>query len=207
LGEASTCSTDHAFGDRAPAAGKLSALLPSSLTSYDLGAAAMSSSTSSSAASSPFSLSETGSESASSQSERSPSPQPRLGKRKRAIIAQPATEAPLETINDDIPVLSHAERRRQKKKQKAGAVEKPSMNTTATVSSELSGDVKLRDVKSDPLPKRQNSVWVGNLSFKTTEDALKSFFDGVGEITRIHMPTKAPVPGQRGPGVRKENRG
>ncbi|KAE9382762.1 hypothetical protein BT96DRAFT_845074, partial [Gymnopus androsaceus JB14] len=29
-----------------------------------------------------------------------------------------------------------------------------------------------------------------NLSFKTTPEALRNFFDGVGEITRIHMPMK-----------------
>lgn len=44
--------------------------------------------------------------------------------------------------------------------------------------------------------KRQNSVWVGNLSFKTTTDALRGFFDGVGEITRIHMPMRAGAKGE-----------
>ncbi|KAG9317741.1 hypothetical protein JVU11DRAFT_1958 [Chiua virens] len=38
--------------------------------------------------------------------------------------------------------------------------------------------------------KRQNSVWVGNLSFRTTQEALRGFFDGVGTITRIHMPMR-----------------
>ncbi|KAF9231899.1 hypothetical protein BU15DRAFT_90800 [Melanogaster broomeanus] len=42
---------------------------------------------------------------------------------------------------------------------------------------------------------RQNSIWVGNLSFWTTQDALRAFFEGVGEITRIHMPAK---PGKKG---------
>lgn len=37
---------------------------------------------------------------------------------------------------------------------------------------------------------RQNSVWVGNLAYKTTQESLRKFFDGVGEITRIHLPTK-----------------
>ena len=44
--------------------------------------------------------------------------------------------------------------------------------------------------------KRRNSVWVGNLSFKTTPDALRGFFDGVGDITRIHMPMKAGAKGE-----------
>ncbi|EEB86925.1 hypothetical protein MPER_15952, partial [Moniliophthora perniciosa FA553] len=52
-------------------------------------------------------------------------------------------------------------------------------------------------------PKRQNSVWVGNLSFKTTPDALRKFFEDVGEITRIHMPMKF----VSRPGGLGENRG
>jgi RNA recognition motif-containing protein len=86
----------------------------------------------------------------------------------------------------EVPVLSHAERRRQKKK-----------------ANEPSGDAgkPKKETKGDG--KRQNSVWVGNLVFKTTPDALRKFFDGVGEITRIHMPMKA---GSK-PGVASENRG
>ncbi len=51
--------------------------------------------------------------------------------------------------------------------------------------------------------KRQNSVWVGNLSYKTTVDDLKAFFADAGEATRINMPTKV-LPG---PGRKFENRG
>ena len=56
------------------------------------------------------------------------------------------------------------------------------------------------------VPKRQHSVWVGNLSFKTTPASLRSFFEGVGEITRIHMPMKMAHGGPDGK-PRKENRG
>lgn len=83
------------------------------------------------------------------------------------------------------PVLSHAEQRRQKKKQKR----EPADATTPAEPKPTNG--KSAERKSDPLPKRQNSVWVGNLAFKTTTVSLKGFFDGVGEITRIHMPMKA----------------
>ena len=80
------------------------------------------------------------------------------------------------------PVLSHAERRKQKKQKLAtkNASEPPSK-------------LPLKRRKPDdavPTNPRQNSVWVGNLSFKTTAEALKSFFDGVGEITRLNMPLK-----------------
>ncbi|KAF8897873.1 hypothetical protein BD779DRAFT_1608361 [Infundibulicybe gibba] len=97
----------------------------------------------------------------------------------------------------DVPVLSHAERRRQKKKEKSKA--------------EGGGESALKKQKlqdgtastTTPTPKRQNSVWVGNMSYKTTPEALRTFFEGVGEITRIHMPTKAPA----GPGMKGESRG
>ncbi|KAF6747956.1 hypothetical protein DFP72DRAFT_584833 [Ephemerocybe angulata] len=50
---------------------------------------------------------------------------------------------------------------------------------------------------------RQNSVWVGNMSFKTTQENLKAFFAGVGEITRINMPMKVSAR----PNMPQENRG
>ncbi|KAG7447611.1 RNA-binding domain-containing protein [Guyanagaster necrorhizus] len=91
-----------------------------------------------------------------------------------------------EPSHDD-PVLSHAEKRRQKKKEK----------------SETDQRSKAKKAKLDVSGKRQNSVWVGNLSYKTTTDALRTFFEGVGEVMRIHMPTKPSAK----PGVRGENRG
>ncbi|KAF8272038.1 hypothetical protein EI94DRAFT_1796451 [Lactarius quietus] len=89
---------------------------------------------------------------------------------------------------EDTPVLSHAAKRKQKK---------ASLGDTATVKEE-------EDV-STPV-KRQNSIWVGNLSFKTTQESLRRFFDGVGEITRVNLPTK---PGKAVPGEssRRENKG
>lgn len=51
--------------------------------------------------------------------------------------------------------------------------------------------------------KRQNSVWVGNMSFKTTQEDLRSFFGEVGEVTRINMPRKRAA----GPSLKPENRG
>ena len=87
-----------------------------------------------------------------------------------------------EESEEEAVVLSHAEKRRQKKK-KAEASDKPKLETST--------------------PKRQNSVWVGNMLFRTTEDNLRHFFNGVGEITRIHMPSK---PASK-PGQKPENRG
>ncbi|KAI0268214.1 hypothetical protein BC834DRAFT_923290 [Gloeopeniophorella convolvens] len=95
----------------------------------------------------------------------------------------------------DAPVLSHAAKRKQKRAQakKASSSESPEKKP------KKEGD-------AGGHPKRQNSVWIGNLSFKTTPESLKRFFDGVGEITRINLPTKA-VGGPPGGQVRRENRG
>ncbi|OSC98936.1 RNA-binding domain-containing protein [Trametes coccinea BRFM310] len=108
--------------------------------------------------------------------------------------------------DDDTPVLSHAEKRRQKKKEKRGVSEDAD---AADDSTGKKGKAKVKntaELAPSKVPKRQNSVWVGNLSFKTTPDALKGFFDGVGEITRIHMPMKM-VTGGPGDRPRQENRG
>lgn len=96
--------------------------------------------------------------------------------------------------NDDAHVLSHAERRRQKKRElkTAKTIEAPTKkrkvddNSATKTKAAVTGESK---------PKCENSVWVGNLSYKTTRDGLKHFFDGIGEITRIHIPKK-PVTGE-----------
>ncbi|CCL99407.1 uncharacterized protein FIBRA_01425 [Fibroporia radiculosa] len=106
--------------------------------------------------------------------------------------------------DSDVPVLSHAEQRRQKKKQKKTADQLESGPSDAKGKSKVENTAEIPPSKA---PKRQNSVWVGNLTFKTTPDAIRKFFDGVGEITRIHMPTKLAASGPGGAGARKENRG
>jgi RNA recognition motif-containing protein len=135
--------------------------------------------------------------SVASSSDSSSSPQV---KRKR--VAEECDDAAHETdtadnapVPDDSVVLSHAEKRRQKKKDEK-ARDRPSKKRKVTDSSVA--DVSAKDSKSagNSKPKRQNSVWVGNLWFKTTPDALRDFFDGVGEITRIHMPTKKGTKGE-----------
>ena len=128
--------------------------------------------------------------SSASSSDSSSSP-PRT-KRKRASedddddVVRNAEAAP---VPEDTVALSHAERRRQKKKVKKSQ-EEPSKKRK--LADGTVAEVSPKDVESTGKgkPKRQNSVWVGNLWYKTTPDALRDFFDGVGEITRIHMPTK-----------------
>ncbi|KAF9645998.1 hypothetical protein BDM02DRAFT_3066943, partial [Thelephora ganbajun] len=118
-----------------------------------------------------------------------------------------------ETVTDESnePVLSHAEKRRQKKRKLNSGdpipvgVSEPPTESTSTSSKPKKGKEKKGKKagdsfeSGDALPKRQNSVWVGNLAYKTTAVALKNFFEGL-EITRIHMPVKAP-PSGTGPKV------
>jgi len=87
--------------------------------------------------------------------------------------------------------LSHAERRRQKKAAKRAAAETanptPSKKRKLKDGSAKDASKEAKDAVQKP---RQNSVWVGNLSFKTTQENLRTFFASCGEITRINLPMK-----------------
>jgi hypothetical protein len=141
-------------------------------------------SSSSSRASSPAS--------ASSSSAASTPPSTKTLKRKRRV-----EQAPLEElVGEDEQALSHAEKRRQKRKlTRTGA--DGVLPTDAADKSAKSTKPSKPAKKDDAAPalegatRRQNSIWVGNLSFKTTPDGLRKFFDGCGEITRVNMPMKS----------------
>lgn len=92
-------------------------------------------------------------------------------------------------------VLSHAERRRQKKRVLKASNEAERASKRQKLDDGSAAKSKPGQAADKTKPKRQNSVWVGNLSFKTTKEALKQFFDSVGGVTRIHMPQK---PGSKG---------
>ncbi|KAI1789545.1 hypothetical protein LXA43DRAFT_1062781 [Ganoderma leucocontextum] len=118
-----------------------------------------------------------------------------------------STDSQSDVEDEDELVLSHAEKRRQKKK-----AERTTNNDTDPVgdASSKKGKDKMKntaDLPPSKLPKRQNSIWVGNLSFKSTPASLRTFFEGAGEITRVHMPMKMAQGGPPGTGPRKENRG
>lgn len=98
------------------------------------------------------------------------------------------------------PVLSHAEKRRRKKEAKRAEKLKDDDELQPKKKR------KLKDGTSqtvDATTKRQNSVWVGNMSYKTQHEDLQEFFQWVGEITRVYMPMKV----RGGPGSKPENRG
>jgi hypothetical protein len=118
----------------------------------------------------------------------------------------PVCEA--EAVTDELeePVLSHAEKRRQKKRKlNSGDVDLADVSGSPTKSTSTPSERKEGKGKKGKkpgeisegdgaLPKRQNSVWVGNLAYKTTAVSLKAFFEGL-EVTRMHMPMKAPESG------------
>ncbi|KAF8214023.1 hypothetical protein K438DRAFT_1706276 [Mycena galopus ATCC 62051] len=142
------------------------------------------------------------SSSSSSSSSRSSTPEP-TPKRKRDAKEEEAAGSDSDSSDDsdaeegpEGPVLSHAEQRREKRRAKQEKLGLP-------VKKRKLPDGSAAISATGAPAKRQNSVWVGNLTFKTTTEALTEFFKDVGEITRIHMPTKAST----APGARAENRG
>jgi hypothetical protein len=106
----------------------------------------------------------------------------------------PAREVETVTGELDGPVLSHAERRKRKKRKLNSGDAVPGDSPEPSASSRPRKKVSEVSEGGDSLPKRQNSVWVGNLAYKTTPVSLKAFFEGL-EVTRIHMPSKAPPNG------------
>lgn len=80
-------------------------------------------------------------------------------------------------------------------KKSAGQDEKPEEDSEGNVARAY----KAKADQPKPQPKGEYSIWVGNLSFRTTADSLKEFIqrgltDSGGEdeaITRVHMPKKA----------------
>ncbi|KAF5363719.1 hypothetical protein D9756_000290 [Leucocoprinus leucothites] len=105
---------------------------------------------------------------------------------------------------DGIPVLSHAAKRKQKQKEQKLQKQKDDLDAPKK-KRKLKDGTAINGAAIGKVFKRQNSVWVGNMSFKTTEENIRTFFKdrGAGEVTRINMPTKA----AKGPGMRAENRG
>ena len=165
------------------------------------------------------------SDSSSAASDRSTPPPPQKShKRKRAPPPEDSSDSDSDAPQDgadaeenaddaameeDVPVLSHAEQRRQKKKQqqKAAKAQIEDADEDAAPKAKAQKVKNTAELAPSKLPKRQNSVWVGNLTFKTTPEALRTFFAGCGEITRVHMPMKMASTGPGGRGAVKQNRG
>ncbi|KAL5508456.1 NOP13 [Sanghuangporus vaninii] len=140
-------------------------------------------------------------------------------KRKRDIDETKVPENNERVENDEqeeVKVLSHKEQRRLRKKQKTLAATSTEPITDSDTLKPSKSQVKEKrkakeKVDDQQQGKRQNSVWVGNLSYRTTPDALSAFFvdAGAGEVTRVHMPTKGAPGVEKMKGVKtvKENRG
>jgi hypothetical protein len=125
-------------------------------------------------------------------------------KRKRAAVAAPdvapysapaPTEHPVQDADDkpddDVLPLSHAQKRKQKKGKLVVLPPRPDTDADNTKPTGTTQDSEVaHDDISAERGKRQNSIWVGNLSFKTTSQALRAFFEEAGEVTRVNMPMK-----------------
>lgn len=116
-------------------------------------------------------------------------------KRKRGDVNTAASLAlsdtgtsPTEEVvgRDSAGVLSHAEARKRRKQDAESMTAPDGVPSTSPKKTKARG---LRKDKSAPT-KRQNSVWIGNLSFQTTQDRIKQFFQPAGEVTRTHMPMR-----------------
>lgn len=95
----------------------------------------------------------------------------------------------------EVKILSHKEQRRLKKKlareeSKKGIPESAEPKQGNRLK-QTGRSKALQADDNDANPKRQNSIWVGNMSYKTTPDALRGFFKEAGEVTRVHMPMQA----------------
>ncbi|KAG8904760.1 hypothetical protein FRB99_001237 [Tulasnella sp. 403] len=99
------------------------------------------------------------------------------------------------SIPTDSPVLSHAQKRRLKRKRgeddPSASGPQAQNSPQSTIHKEGSSPKAEREPKR---PKGENGIWVGNLSFDTTEDDIKTFFKDAGAITRINMPMKRTGP-------------
>jgi len=137
--------------------------------------------------------------------------QPKKEKKRRRENDEENDDPSLLAINVGAPEpLSKAEARAAKKRQKKGLPELPPKITKTDKpkrhddGSDDEGDeeAKLKQEKKAEEAKsiRQNSVWIGNLSFRTTAEGLKAFLENgleaagankLGSITRVNMPKKA----------------
>ncbi|WVO20429.1 uncharacterized protein IAS62_001725 [Cryptococcus decagattii] len=122
-------------------------------------------------------------------------------KRKREVAAEG------EELEIDVSApapLSKAELRAARKKAKRGDVlpytPKVRDYEKVTKSHVQSGEGKEGDKDVAGSGKRQNSVWIGNLAFKTTPEGLKEFLEkgvtelggkGEGSVTRVNLPKKS----------------
>lgn len=104
-------------------------------------------------------------------------------KRKFDEIASDESDGETAAVEPKDQVLSHAAQRRLRKRLKT-----MELNEKAT---DEGGITLVATGAKKSANSAVHSVWVGNLSFKTTPDALRKFLGNMEDIKRIHMPTKA----------------
>jgi RNA recognition motif-containing protein len=105
-----------------------------------------------------------------------------MSAKKRKFDEISSDESEQETTAEE-QVLSHAAQRRLQKRLKTVVTDNATGEKGGPAAS-----IATRTNNSNP---GVHSIWVGNLAFKTTPDALKGFLGNMEDIKRIHMPTKA----------------
>ena len=127
-------------------------------------------------------------------------------KRKRAEGEEDTDGDKLEIDVDAPAPLSKAQARAEKKKAKKSKKEPTEGDEDVHSDGAEKPKKKAKKEKSDEPPKRKNSVWIGNLSFKASPDSLRSWFtrklggdvdvnmdqkDSKSElVTRVNLPMK-----------------
>nr|POF00998.1 rna-binding protein rnp24 [Quercus suber] len=133
-------------------------------------------------------------------------------KKRRRVDTAPDEELEID-INLPEPPSKKAKRKEKKQKSDKPKVdrEKSTVTDNSDLEEEAGDEVASAPSKIENEVKRSaHGIWIGNLAFSVTKDALRQFFsDGLipeTEITRIHMPTPRPDPNDRR-AIKPQNRG
>ncbi|OQN97091.1 hypothetical protein B0A48_16895 [Cryoendolithus antarcticus] len=146
----------------------------------------------------------------------SPDPALKAQKRKRPIVA------PEEELEIDVNLPEPPSKKAKRKEKKAKT--KTTTTTTDPAVAAADGDsapTKAIDTKpkSQAVPdnpaeqkRSEHGVWIGNLPWSATKDAIRTFFLDHADIdsdsiTRLHMPEPAPSRGPQRAGPKPQNKG
>lgn len=110
-----------------------------------------------------------------------------------------AAPAPADEAEDEVPALSHKEKRLAKRRKLSGLDPLPTPATSSFTSTANSGVPGI--VIGNTPSKSAHGIWLGNMNYGTTSKMLLSWFEerGLKDVTRINMPNgKRPGENNRG---------
>ena len=103
------------------------------------------------------------------------------------------------TAEDEVPALSHKEKRLAKRRKLSGLDPLPTPAASSSTSTATSGVPGI--VIGNTPSKSAHGIWLGNMNYGTTSKMLLSWFEerGLKDVTRINMPNgKRPGENNRG---------